>query len=256
LHVGEPLRVLFQLWTKPADPASREGHKVKVHYVYGAMQAGQELNQQDEEIDATSFDASGTLLTGRTLSTEGLSIGNYRVVITATDETTLQKAYASVNFRVTSDVEVTDMWTAYVALQGARGNAIDDYKRALSALMQEQNDNAISWLQRSLADDPTYNLAFGKLVDLLSQGDKYKEVAELSAKHPVTEELNQQTAILMSQANVKIGDLPGATRILEQELQLQPSSAALSLALADVYQKQGNTSKAEDYKRQAAKLPN
>jgi GWxTD domain-containing protein len=256
LHVGEPLRVLFQLWTKPADPASREGHKVKVHYVYGALQAGKELNQQDEEIDATSFDASGTLLTGRTLSTEGLSIGNYRVVIAATDETTLQKAYASVNFRITSDVEVTDMWTAYVALQGARGNAIDDYKRALSALMQEQNDNAISWLQGSLADDPTYNLAFGKLVDLLSQGNKYKEVAELSAKHPVTEELNQQTAILMSQANVKIGDLPSATRILEQKLQLQPSSAALSLALADVYQKQGNTSKAEDYKRQAAKLPN
>jgi len=257
LHPGEPLRLLFQLWSKPSDPASREGHGVKVHYVYGTMQAGQETHQEDEEIDAANFDASGTLLTGRTLSTEGLSTGNYRVVITATDETTQQKAYASLNFHITSEAEVTDLWTAYDATaEGGRGNAIDDYKRALSAVTLAQNDNAILWLQRSLTDDPTYVPALTKLVDLLSQGKKYKEVAELSAKHPVTLEVGQQTAILMSQANVQVGDFPIATRILEQELQFQPPSADLYLALANVYEKQGNSSKAEDYKRQAAKLAN
>jgi Tfp pilus assembly protein PilF len=221
------------------------------------MQAGQETHQEDEEIDATNFDASGTLLTGRTLSTEGLSTGNYRVVITATDETTQQKAYASLNFHVTSEAEVTELWTAYDATaEGGRGNAIDDYKRALSAVTVAQNANAILWLQRSLADDPTYVPALTKLVDLLSQGNKYKEVAELSAKHPVTHEVGQQTAILMSQANAQVGDFPIAMRILEQELQFQPSSADLYLALANVYEKQGNSSKAEDYKRQAAKLSN
>jgi GWxTD domain-containing protein len=257
LHPGEPLRLLFQLWSKPSDPASRKAHGVKVHYVYGTMQAGQETHQEDEEIDATNFDASGTLLTGRTLSTEGLSTGNYRVVITATDETTQQKAYASLNFHITSEGEVTELWTAYDATaEGGRGNAIDDYKRALSAVTVAQNANAILWLQRSLADDPTYVPALTKLVDLLSQGNKYKEVAELSAKHPVTHEVGQQTAILMSQANAQIGDFPIAMRILEQELQFQPPSADLYLALANVYEKQGNSSKAEDYKRQAAKLAN
>ncbi len=257
LHPGEPLRLLFQLWSKPSDPASREGHRVKVHYVYGTMQAGQETHQEDEEIDAANFDASGTLLTGRTLSTEGLSTGNYRVVITATDETTQQKAYASLNFHITSETEVTELWTAYDAIaEGGRGNAIDDYKRALSAVMLAQNDNAIVWLQRSLADDATYVPALTKLVDLLSQGNKYKEIAELSAKHSVTHEVSQQTAILMSQANAQVGDFPVAARILEQELQFQPPSADLYLALANVYEKQGNSSKAEDYKRQAAKLAN
>ncbi len=257
LHPGEPLHLLFQLWSKPSDPASREGHRVKVHYVYGTMQAGQETHQEDEEIDAANFDASGTLLTGRTLSTEGLSTGNYRVVITATDETTQQKAYASLNFHITSETEVTELWTAYDAIaEGGRGNAIDDYKRALSAVMLAQNDNAIVWLQRSLADDATYVPALTKLVDLLSQGNKYKEIAELSAKHSVTHEVSQQTAILMSQANAQVGDFPVAARILEQELQFQPPSADLYLALANVYEKQGNSSKAEDYKRQAAKLAN
>jgi len=257
LHPGEPLRLLFQLWSKPLDPASREGHRIKVHYVYGTMQAGQEPHQEDEEIDAANFDASGTLLTGRTLSTEGLSTGNYRVVITATDETTQQKAYASLNFHVSNDAEVTDLWTAYDASEnGSRGKAIDDYKRGLSAVMQAQNDNAISWLQSSLANDPTYVPALSKLVDLLSQSNQYKKVAELSTKHPVTHEVSQQTAVLMSQANAQVGDFPTATHILEQELQFQPPSAELYLALANVYEKQGNSSKAEDFKRQAAKLTN
>ena len=257
VRTGEPVRLLFQLWSKPSDPASREGQKIKVHYVYGTMQAGQQPHLDDEEIDATSFDASGTLLTGHTLSTEGLPPGNYRAVITATDEATEQKAYASLIFRVTSEAEMTDMWTAYDASEaGGRGTAIDDYKRGLSAVMQSQNDSAILWLQHSLADDPHYLPALTKLVDLLSQSNKYKEIVDLSTKFPLTHEVSQQTAIQMSQANEQAGDYPKATHILESELQFQPPNADLYLALADVYQRQGNSSKAEDYKRQAAKLSN
>ena len=76
---------------------------MKVHYVYGTMQAGQQTHQEDEEIDAANFDASGTMLTGRTLSTEGLGVGHYRVVITATDDATQQKAYANLTFRIAAD---------------------------------------------------------------------------------------------------------------------------------------------------------
>jgi tetratricopeptide (TPR) repeat protein len=257
VHPGEPVRLLFQLWTKPSDPASRAGHKIKVHYVYGTMQAGQTPHQEDEEIDATSFDASGTLLTGRTLSTEGLAPGNYRAVITATDETTQQKAYASLIFHITSEDEMTDMWTAYDASEsGSRGNAVDDYKRGLSAVMQSENDGAILWFNRSLADDPKYLPAFTRLVDMLSQSSRYKEIVDLSASFPLTNEVSQQTAIQLSQANEQAGDFQRATHILESELQLQPPNADLYLALAEVYQRQGNVSKAEDYKRQAAKLAN
>ena len=52
LHTGEPLRLVFQLWSKPAAPATREGHKIKIHYVLGTMEAGGEAHQEDEEIDA------------------------------------------------------------------------------------------------------------------------------------------------------------------------------------------------------------
>jgi GWxTD domain-containing protein len=256
LQPGEPLRMLFQLWSQPADPASRRGHFIKIHYVCGALQAGQETHQEDEEVDAANFDASGTLLTGHTLSTQGFSAGNYRVVITATDESTQQKAYASMNIRISGGPDAKPLWTAYDALEGVRGKAVDDYKRALSAAVLTQNDKAVVWLQRSLEDDPAYIPAFTKLVEILSLERKYKEIADLAVKHTVDHELSPETAILISQANAELGDLRGAAQILEHELEFQPPSAALYLALANTYQKQGNTSKAEDYKRQAAKLMN
>ncbi|WP_051979734.1 GWxTD domain-containing protein [Edaphobacter aggregans] len=257
LHPGEPLRLVFQIWSKPSDPATRQGHKVKVHYVYGTMQTGQKTYQQDEEIDAADFDASGTLLTGKTLSTEGLGVGNYRVVITATDETTQQKAYANLNFRIATDAETTELWTAYAATgDSRRGNAIDDYKRGLSAASQGSSDGAIAWFERAIADDPQYVPALTRLVDLLAQSGRSREIAALSGKVEMTHEVSQQTAIQLSQANAQVGDYPKAAKILEYEMQFQPPSSELYLALADVYQRQGNVAKAEDFKRQAAKLSN
>jgi GWxTD domain-containing protein len=257
LHAGEPLRLVFQLWSRPASPSSREGQKVKIHYVLGSVQSGTEPHQEDEEIDAGSFDESGTLLTGHTLSTEGLATGNYRVVITASDPATQQKAYATLNLRVVNDTLATDLWTAYDASEGnGRGLAIDDYKRALAAMMSGQNDRAISWLQRSIADDQTYVPALDRLVIVLSQSSRYKEVADLTSAHPIPHEVSPQTAILISQARAQTGDFKGATSLLEQQLQVQPPTADLYLALASIYEKQGNASRAEDYKQRAAKLTN
>ncbi|HVJ05488.1 MAG TPA: GWxTD domain-containing protein [Candidatus Saccharimonadales bacterium] len=255
LHPGEQLRLVFQLWSKPL--VARQGQKIKIHYVMGTSLSGQEVRQEDEELDAGNFNAAGTLLTGRTLSTERLSMGNHRVVITATDEATQQKTYATVTFRIGSPDEATDLWTAHGAFDdSARGKAIEDYKRSLSAVMQGGSEKAVSLLQDSLGDDPTYSPALSKLVDLLSQTSQYERVAELSAQYPVSKEMSNQTAILMAQAHAQMGDFPAAAHILEQELQFQPKNAAVYLALAKVYEKQGNLSKAEDYKRQAAELAN
>jgi Tfp pilus assembly protein PilF len=219
------------------------------------MQAGQQVHQEEEEIDATNFDASGTMLTGRTLSTEGLPTGNYRVVITATDETTQQKAYANLSFHVVPDAQTTEIWTAYdSAADNQRGRAIDDYKRGLSAAAQGQTQAAIEWYKRSVDEDPSYTPGLTLLIDSLARTGDSKTIAALSKKLQMTHELSQQTAIQMSQANLQVGDYPQATRILEYELQFQPPSSELYLALADAYLKQGNSTKAEDYKRQAAKF--
>jgi Tfp pilus assembly protein PilF len=178
-------------------------------------------------------------------------------VITATDETTQQKAYANLNFHIALDAEPTDMWTAFDAVADSRrGSAVDDYKRGLSAAAQGQAELADQWYERSVTDDPTYIPALTRLVDSLARTGNPKAIAAISNKVQMTHEMSQQTAIQLSQANAQIGDYLQATHILEYEMQFQPPSTDLYLALADVYQRQGNTSKAEDYKRQATKLAN
>jgi len=257
VHPGEQVRLIFQLWSKPLEPEARRGQKIRIHYVLGTSLSGLAAHQEDEELDAANFSASGTFLTGHTISTESLPSGNQRLVITATDEASQQRTYATVNFRINSLDEVTDMWTAHSAVDdSARGKAVGDYKRGLSAVMQGDSERATSLLQDSLADDPTYDAPLGKLVDLLSQSSQYKKIAALSEKYPVNKGMGNQTAILMSQAHAQLGEFSAATHILEEELQFQPESAEVYLALANVYEKQGNLPKAEDYKRQAAKLAN
>ncbi len=91
---------------------------------------------------------------------------------------------------------------------------------------------------------------------VLSQSSRYKEVADLTSAHPIPHEVSPQTAILISQARAQTGDFKGATSLLEQQIQVQPPTADLYLALASIYEKQGNASRAEDYKQRAAKLTN
>ena len=257
LHDTDQLRLIFQLWSKPADPATLAGHKIKITYGYGQLQSGPSPVSESEEIDASGFDASGTLLTGYSISMAGLAPGRYRLSVTAMDETTQRKAYAGMSFRVVADSEPTDLWTAYgVEAVNSHNAAMDDYKRGLSAVAQSQTNDAVAWFQRCLADDAQYLPALTRLVDLLSQRGRYKDVAELSQKYPVTHAISQATAILMAQANAQVGEGSVAVRILESELEFQAPNAELYLALAKVYQDQGNASKAGEYRQRAALLRN
>lgn len=256
LHTSDQLRLLFQLWNKPGDPTSLAGHKIKLSYAYGRLQSAQPPVSDSEEIDASDFDATGTLLTGHTISAAGLVSGTYRLIISATDEA-MHKAYAAMSFRIVSDSEPTDLWTAYdITAANGHSNAIDDYKRGLSAAIQSKNEEAIAWFQRSLADDAHYLPALTRLVDLLSQSNRYKDVAELSQKYPVTHEVSQETAILMAEADAQMGDRHLAASILESELQFQAPSVNLYVALAKVYREDGNSAKAEEYQHRAAALKN
>ena len=257
LHASDQLRVIFQLWNKPVEPSTIVARKIKMTYSYGRLEAGPAPVTDSEEIDASDFDASGSLLTGHSMAMAGLTPGTYRLIVTATDETNQQKAFAAMPFHIVADADATDLWTAYdMTAADGRSAAIDDYKRGLSAVAQAQNDAAIGWFQRSLADDDHYVPALAKLVDLLSQSKKYTEVAELSRKYPLTHAVSQETALLMAQADAQVGDRPLATSILESELQFQPPSVDLYLALAKVYQDQGNSSKANEFKHKAAELKN
>ena len=64
LHTSDPLRVAFQLWSKPADPSTLPAHKIKMTYAYGRLEGTTPPTTDNEEIDASDFDEGGSLLSG------------------------------------------------------------------------------------------------------------------------------------------------------------------------------------------------
>lgn len=257
LHPGDPLWVAYQLWGKPKRTADQPAHAIRITYSYGLLQGGQAPKTDSEDIDTANADAMGDLMTGHKIDTTGLTEGNYRLVVTATDAQTGQKAYTDLMFRIVPFSQPAEMWTAYDAQGvGARSDAMDDYKRGLSALAQAQNDVAEACFRRALATDAGYLPALDRLVDVLTQSNKLAEVAALANEHPPTRELNEQTAILMAEANGAVGKPDAGVQLLEAELKIQAPNQQLYLALAKLYETGGNAEKAQEYRKRAAAIKN
>jgi len=97
-----------------------------------------------EEVNADNIDAAGNLLTGHMIPTSGLEPGTYRLVVTANDEATQQKAYATLSLHIVPSTERTEIWSAHNnEAATARSDAMDDYKRGVSAAAQAQTESAI-----------------------------------------------------------------------------------------------------------------
>ncbi len=259
LHPLDPLWLAFQIWDTPRSSAATPApaRKIRMTYSYGRLQGGLPPVTVTEDVDSADFNASGSYLTGYKISTAGLEQGSYRLVVTAAEVGGDRRAYASMQFRIVPDSEPTDLWTAYTTEgAGARSDAMDDYKRGLSALAGSQDNIAMQWFQKTLSDDPQYVPAVDHLVEILARSKRFQEIATLSLQHPATNDLKERTVILMAQADGQIGDPIAGTRILEAELRSHPPSSDLCLELSRLYQAAGNSDKAQELKRRAEALKN
>ena len=260
LHASEPLWLAFQLWARPGQarlttPSGAADHRIKMTYSYGRISGGAVPSTSTEEIEASNIDVAGNLLTGHMISTNGLELGNYRLVVTATDEKTQQKAFSTLAFHIVPWTLPTDIWTAFrTDTGGQRSDAIENYKRGLSALAVTDEARAAEWFKQSLRDDPKYPAALAGLVDALSRSHQYAEVVSLSSIHPVSEGLDQHTAILMAEADGRLGKPKDGAQLLEAELTYLRPDQELYLALAKLYQAEGDAVRAEEFKHKAVTL--
>lgn len=254
LHHGDTLRFAFQLWDKPADPAALAGSKIRLHYAYGPISAGVP-QQETEEINGGDFDAEGNLLTGHTISTEALAPGSYRLVVTATNESTNQNAYAAMMFEVVEDSRPTGIWTVYdTPAASKQTEAQDDYKRGLSAVSSGEMSVGVHWFREALDEAPGDPRIISHLAECYAATDQEVQLAALSHEYSPTRDLDTHTAVLMAHASATQGDAKYAKHILEFELQFQPPSVELYSALAETYQQLGETAKAQEFWSKMAKL--
>lgn len=255
LKQGEKLPLVFQLWLDPKTATTAEPTKVDLRYVFGEVTASHpEPHVENEEIDATDRDPAGNFPVAHTLNTSELLPGIYRLVVGANKVSEHQTGYASMTLRVQPGEGFVDTWTAYGPAD-PEGEALDDFKRGLSAEAQDADTEAQTWYTRSLAEGSTDMRPLDKLAALLGRHEQAAELAALS-KQPilVRTAAAPKTLLGIAEALTKTGDPKGVVRMLEAQIQLQPPSVDLYHALADACEATGNATRARDLRALAAAM--
>jgi hypothetical protein len=253
LRAGDKLPLVFQLWLDPKTAATAEPEKIHLHYVFGAVTASHENPFiEDEDVDATNRDRAGNLVTGHTLDTSVLPIGTYRLVVGANRVGDQKTTYATMTLHVQSVENFADTWTAYGPADPG-GEALDDFKRGLSAEAQNLDAEAQTWYSRSLAEGPTDMRPLDKLAALLARHEQSAELAALSQQPILTQSAAAPKTLLpIAEALKKAGDNKGVVRLLETQIQLQPPNVDLYQTLANACEATGNTARARELRTLAA----
>ena len=124
IPAGTPLRIVFQLWERPGDPASLQGGPMQLHYLVGRLN-DRDKHEEDQTVDRAQFDPAGNLLLGRDFSTESMAPGNYRLVIKATSPATGETSYQALNFVLAAAGSPPQQrWTVIVPPTQAQGAAV------------------------------------------------------------------------------------------------------------------------------------
>ncbi len=247
VRAGDKLPLVFQLWMDPKADGTSGTEKVHLHYVFGAVTASHEsTTEENEDVEVGNRDKAGNLVTGHKVDTSNLTVGTYRLVLTATKEGVRQPAYAAMTVHVVRVADFADSWTAYGPVEPG-GVALDDLKRGLSAEAQGADTVAQGFYSRTLAEGPADTRAFEKLAALLERTGKEPELAALSQQPVATgTAVGPKTLLAISQALTKTGNPKGVVRMLEAQIKLQPPSGALYRALADACEATGNGTRARD----------
>ncbi len=120
LPSGSPIRIVFQVWEPPADPALLQGATLDVHYLIGQIDSTDNADkpdklEEDQKVDRAGFDPTGNLLLGKQFSTEDLAPGNYRLVVRANNPATHETAYQALNFSIApAQTPPPQRWTVLV----------------------------------------------------------------------------------------------------------------------------------------------
>jgi hypothetical protein len=245
---GQNVNIVYQMWTAADDPAGHSGKNLTVDYAFGRLGASGDAKNVHEEVAKQQFDGFGSMVTGKKIALPmEAGAGNYRLLITVNDPDTSQKAYSSLNFRVSGlpgSVSPYDVHDPALAEEVRKG--VPDFDRALCYLAQNDKDSALRWFKSALAKDPTNEVARSRLAGLYFANQAYADVAALFSRTPVTPETDEEAILRGAESMAKTGDVPRAISFLESALTQRSNSGPLYLALANFYRGEGKTEKASE----------
>jgi len=241
------LQVVYQIWAPPQDPRTRLGKKLEVQYDFGMPASPGSTSKVKDEIGMEQFDATGSLVTGKKLSLEKQSMGNYILNVSVSDPATKQNGFATMNFKILDSSSLPAAWDVVepgIAQDAEKG--ILDQQRGLSHLALGQAEEARVWFRRALQLDHSDDIARARLVDAYFLRKDYAAVVSLFSDAGVTEKTDSETLLRIATSFQKQGNTEQAISVLEAALQSRPEEGPLYLALAQYYGALGNPQKAAE----------
>jgi len=241
------LQVVYQIWAPPQDPRTRLGKKLEVRYDFGMLASPGSTSKVSDQIGMEQFDATGSLVTGKKLSLEKQSMGNYILNVSVSDPATKQDGFATMNFRILDTSSLPAVWDVVepgISQDAEKG--ILDQQRGLSHLALGQVEEARVWFRRALQLDRSDDVARARLVDAYFSRKDYAAVVSLFSDAGVTEKTDSETLLRIATSFQKQGNTQQAISVLEAALQSRPDEGPLYLALAQYYDALGNSQKAAE----------
>jgi GWxTD domain-containing protein len=252
---GTNLQVMYQIWTPAGDPRDNMGKKIQVEYAFGRPAAPGSVIKVTDVVSMDQFDAGGSLVTGKKLSLEQQSGGNYILNVSLSNPETKQGAYGTMNFKILDAPPAPAPWDVLepgIAQDAEKG--VLDQQRGLCYWTMGQFDEARVLFRRALQRDHSNDTARARLVDAYFSKKDYAAVVSLFSDAGVTETTDSETLLRIATSLEKRGNAPQAISILENALSSRPGEGPLYLALAQYYTALGNTHRAEELTQKGKSL--
>jgi GWxTD domain-containing protein len=247
LAPGTNLQVMYQIWAPPKDPREYSGQKLEIEYALGKPAASGNSTRVTDELSMEQFDASGVIVTGKKLSLERQTIGNYLLSLTVNKPGGSDRAFASASFKVLDGDANPEPWDVLEpGISQDAETGVLDQQRALSYLAQGQPDLARPWFRRALRLNHANDTARARLVDAYFAKKDYAAVVSLYNDAKVTDSTDSETILRIATSLEKTGKPKEAISVLEDALHTRPEDGPLYLALAGFYGEIGDTHKAAE----------
>ncbi len=255
LALGTNLQVVYQIWSAPSEPRENLGKKIDVEYAFGRPAAPGSATKVKDEINREQFDAAGSLVTGKKLSLDQQSSGNYILNVSVNNPETKHSGFGTMNFKVLDAPPQPEPWDVLepgIAQDAEKG--ILDQQRGLCYWALGQYDEARVWFRRALQVNHSNDVARARLVDAYFSKKDYAAVVSLFSDAGVTETTDSETLLRIATSLQKLGDTSKAISVLESVLPSRSEEGPLYLALAQYYSEVGNPKKAADLSQRGKSL--
>ncbi|HXC31269.1 MAG TPA: GWxTD domain-containing protein [Verrucomicrobiae bacterium] len=243
----ETVKIAYQIWARPQDPANYAGQKMTVEYVVGRPALAFPPAVVSEELEKTQFDPSGSLVNGKQLPPRDRPPGAYLLSVAIDQPGTLQRASSSLPFSVLPAGERSDVWDFTApTLEKDVETGVVDRERGLCLLEQGKTDEARQWFRRALVRNHDDEISRARLVEAYYNRQDYAAIQSLYKDAGVSDNSDSGTILRIAESLDKTNATSDAIALVESSLTSRGGDGDLYMALAGYYRKAGDAKRAAD----------